>query len=134
MSEIIAIDTNILLYALNNADAEKQKNASSIISHRPMLSAQSLSETINVCRRRWKYKKGKQIDVARFVLANTQFEPIGGSTVELAHTLIARYDFQYFDSLIVAGALESNCTVLYSEDMQHNLLVEKQLRILNPFV
>ncbi|MGB3590011.1 MAG: hypothetical protein WBA23_25925 [Tunicatimonas sp.] len=39
----------------------------------------------------------------------------------------------FFDSIIVAEALEADCTALYSEDMQHNLLVEKQLRILDPF-
>ncbi len=51
----------------------------------------------------------------------------------MGFTLIERYDFQFFDAIIVAGALQSNCTVLYSEDMHHELLVEKQLRILNPF-
>jgi predicted nucleic acid-binding protein len=54
-------------------------------------------------------------------------------TLEKALFLINRYDFQLFDSLIVASSLQAGCTILYSEDMQHNLLVENQLRIINPF-
>ena len=53
--------------------------------------------------------------------------------IKRSFDLVKRYDFQMFDALIVASALEANCTVLYSEDMHHDLLVEKQLRILNPF-
>jgi len=38
----------------------------------------------------------------------------------------------FYDSLIVAAALESKCTTLYSEDMQHNQHIEN-LTIKNPF-
>jgi predicted nucleic acid-binding protein len=36
--------------------------------------------------------------------------------------------------MIVAAALIGDCTTLWSEDMQDGLLVEDQLRIVNPFV
>ena len=55
-------------------------------------------------------------------------------TIEKAKELIIKYDFQQFDSLIVASALQANCTILYSEDLHHNLLVENRLQIINPFV
>jgi len=29
---------------------------------------------------------------------------------------------------------EANCEILYSEDLQHNQLIEKKLRIVNPFI
>jgi predicted nucleic acid-binding protein len=45
-----------------------------------------------------------------------------------------RYDFQVFDAIIVASALESGCQTLYSEDMQHEMKVSKQLSIINPFL
>lgn len=44
-----------------------------------------------------------------------------------------RYQFQYYDALIVATALENNCTVVYSEDMQHEMLIDGNLKIINPF-
>jgi len=48
--------------------------------------------------------------------------------------LIQKYQFQMFDAIIVSSALLSDCEILYSEDMQHNLIVEKQLKIVNPFI
>jgi predicted nucleic acid-binding protein len=39
-----------------------------------------------------------------------------------------------WDSLIIASALENGCKILYSEDMHHNHLIEKKLRIINPFI
>ena len=52
----------------------------------------------------------------------------------LAKNLIDRYDFQIFDSIIVASALETDCSTLYSEDMHHNMVVHQQLKIINPFI
>ncbi len=50
-----------------------------------------------------------------------------------AHQLRKRHQFSYWDSLIVAAALEGNCTTLYSEDLHHGLLVDERLSIVNPF-
>lgn len=46
----------------------------------------------------------------------------------------SRYKLQYYDSLIIATALENVCDILYSEDMQHGLVVDNQLKIINPFL
>ncbi len=45
-----------------------------------------------------------------------------------------QYQFQLFDAIIVASALESGCNTLYTEDLQHGQLIEGQLRISNPFL
>lgn len=44
-----------------------------------------------------------------------------------------RYGFSYYDSLIVATALENQCIFLYSEDMHHGQVVDT-LTIINPVV
>ena len=49
------------------------------------------------------------------------------------NVLVQRYDFQLFDSVIVASVLEAECDILYSEDLHHGLIVEDKLTILNPF-
>jgi predicted nucleic acid-binding protein len=36
--------------------------------------------------------------------------------------------------MIVASALNAGCDVLLSEDFQHGQLIERQLRIANPFL
>jgi len=50
-----------------------------------------------------------------------------------ASDLRSRYSLSFWDSLIVASALQSGAAILYSEDMQHGLVVDDRLRIVNPF-
>jgi predicted nucleic acid-binding protein len=47
--------------------------------------------------------------------------------------LANRYQFAWFDALIVASAVEGECSVLYTEDLQHGLAVGR-LRVTNPFL
>ena len=44
-----------------------------------------------------------------------------------------RYKYSFWDSMILASALDSNCDVLYSEDMQDGQLIDGKLKIINPF-
>ncbi|GBU25269.1 hypothetical protein R83H12_01912 [Fibrobacteria bacterium R8-3-H12] len=67
-------------------------------------------------------------------LEKCSVQPVVLSTIKSAQYLVNRYDFQIFDGIIVAAALEANCDILYSEDMQHNQTIENTLRIVNPFV
>ena len=60
--------------------------------------------------------------------------PVNQNCLEKAESLIHQYDFQIFDAIIVATALENNYDTLYSEDMQHELIVERKLKIINPFL
>lgn len=50
-----------------------------------------------------------------------------------ASALREQHHFSYWDSLIVASALAAQCTLLYTEDMQHGLQVENRLTLQNPF-
>lgn len=88
MNEQIAIDTNVIIYALNDAHPAKRAITLNIFSNVPFLSSQSLSETINVCHRKWKYDKRRQIKVADFLLNNCRFEPVNEATLRLSHKLI----------------------------------------------
>ena len=123
-----------MLYALNDADGIKHNVALGLITSEPVISLQCLAETVNVCRKRWKYDKSKQLKVVEFFMANGRFVSTEVSTISLVKELVKQYDFQLFDGIIVAAALEARCTILYSEDMQHELLVNEQLRIINPFL
>ena len=44
-----------------------------------------------------------------------------------------KYKISFWDSLVVASALQNNCTILYTEDLQHNKIIEDTLKIVNPF-
>lgn len=47
--------------------------------------------------------------------------------------LQSHYSFSFYDALIVAAALESGCTRLYTEDLQHDQKIDG-LVIENPFI
>lgn len=42
--------------------------------------------------------------------------------------------FSYYDSLIIVAALECNCKILYTEDLQHNQIIENSLTVINPLL
>ena len=54
-------------------------------------------------------------------------------SIKSAWKLKKQYNLSYWDSLIVASAMENNCDILYSEDMQDRQTLEDKLKIINPF-
>ena len=42
--------------------------------------------------------------------------------------------YSFYDSLVIAAALQAGAAVLYTEDLQHNQLIAGTLRIVNPFL
>ena len=47
--------------------------------------------------------------------------------------LAERYGLSIYDSMIAASALEAGCDTLWSEDMQDGMVLDGQVRIVNPF-
>jgi len=47
--------------------------------------------------------------------------------------LSARFSLSWYDSLIVVAAMESQCEILYSEDLQHGQRFG-DVRVENPFL
>ena len=54
------------------------------------------------------------------------------ASIQQASILRDKYRLSYWDSLILATAMAANCSVVYSEDMQHGLKIGN-LSIINPF-
>jgi len=93
-----------------------------------------LSEYINVVKRKLKLPKDEIMDVCLQNIEMCVLQPVSLSTLKYARRLLDRYNFQLFDSIIVASALEADCHILYSEDLHHGLVVENRLEIINPFI
>jgi predicted nucleic acid-binding protein len=55
-------------------------------------------------------------------------------THELGCKIARRYQLSIYDGMIAAAAQQAGCTTLYSEDMQHGLIIEKSLTVRNPFI
>jgi len=134
MSNKFALDTNILVYCHSNAEPEKQKIATSFFALCPIISTQVLSEYINVVKRNLQLPKDEIMDVCMLNIELCILHPVNFTTLKYARKLLAQYDFQLFDSIVVASALEADCHILYSEDLHHGLLVENRMKIINPFI
>jgi len=129
-----SLDTNVIIYNHGIAGDAKQLIADSLLDNVPIISTQVISEYLNVIRRISKMNKSDLLRMCAEWLENCQIQSVSLSTIKLAHHLVQRYDFQLFDSIIVASALEAECDILYSEDLHHGLIVEDKLTILNPFI
>lgn len=127
-----ALDTNVLIQLYESVDAERFETVERLLAQRPVISAQVLSEFLNVIQRITRLPKAQILADAIRLFGPCTIAPVTYASLQLAARLLARYDFQLFDALIVAAALEADCTILYSADFQHNQLVESRLRIINP--
>ncbi|MFN0049321.1 MAG: PIN domain-containing protein [Cytophagales bacterium] len=127
------VDSNVILYLLD-AKNNKSQISKEILGKHPNINAQVLVEVVNVCKRKFGYSKSECISLWKDICQTCEIVPIAASTLKLCGSLVEKYDFQLFDSIIVASALESDCDILCSEDMHHTLLVEERLTIINPFL
>ena len=134
MTKKIALDTNILIYSHDKADLRKQDIARTLLDLYPVISTQTVSEYFNVLKRKTAIPKDELVDLCVENLNDCIIHPVNISTLKIAKHIIRCYDLQIFDSIIVASAIEANCEILYSEDMHHGLLIEKRMKIINPFI
>jgi predicted nucleic acid-binding protein len=129
----IALGTNVLMYLYDSSDDKKRHRSEFLLASRPFISTQVISEFLNVTRSLHKLPKNEVLEKCIKVLAYCKIIPVSHLTLETALFLINLYDFQLFDSVIVASALDANCDILYSEDLQHSQVIENRLTIINPF-
>ena len=133
-NKIISLDTNILIYLHDSSNAFKREIAKNLLTENPHISSQVISEYLNTTRRLLNLSKVDLLIQTSRLFAGCPITPVLPDTLLSAANLIERYQFQLFDAIIVASSLENNCTILYSEDMHHELVVDKTLRIINPFL
>lgn len=125
-------DTNILLYLLSGDEA-KADAAEALVGEGGHLSVQVLNEFASVATRKLDMTHAEVRDVLAPIRAICQVHALTEVTHELGVHLAERYRLSIYDGMIAAAALDAGCTTLFSEDMQDGLLIERSLRIRNPF-
>ncbi len=132
------IDSNVIVYLFDKIDTNKHQCAENLLQRTLELgtgciSYQVVQETINVITR----KLNATTDEARQLLDRVLIPLWHVNPTQMLYRrgldLQARYQFSFYDSLIVAAALEAGCNTLYSEDLQHGQKIEGRLTIENPF-
>jgi predicted nucleic acid-binding protein len=133
MSDKIFCDTNVCLYALHAEEPLKAKKAESNLSQRPTISTQVLGETANTMLKKFRYSVEDTERNIRFLSDTCDIVIVELADYLRAFAIFRQYSLSWWDSLLIATALRSGCSILQSEDMQHGLSIEGQLKIVNPF-
>ncbi len=141
MTDRAFVDTNIIVYLFDLAEKEKRPKATELIStlidkQKPCISVQVLNEFINVVTKKIENKLSSEELIKRIEVLNEIFfiAPIKYTTTRKALELQVKYQFSFWDSLIIASAIENECKIIYSEDFQHKQVVENRIVIINPFL
>lgn len=136
MQDRVFFDTNILIYCYSVDEKDKQQIALGLIdkySEKSKISTQVINELSNILFKKFKLSS---LEVENTILEIDNYLNIVNFDLKTqikALKIKDKYKLQFYDSLIVATALENHCTVLYSEDMQDGFLIENTLTITNPF-
>lgn len=134
----VFVDTNIWLYSLiqqiEGDDRHQQATDFLFQLASPVINSQVIRE---ICCNL--IKKVKMPEEQIRVLIHGWYQDCEVITSSAAQHLLASRlrkscSLSYWDSLIVAAAIDAGCTSLFSEDMQHGQTIEDCLTIINPFI
>ena len=125
-------DSNVLLY-LASGEPERARRVRGLLNIGGHVSVQVLNEMASVLRRKFKMNWFDVSELLAEIKATLAINPVTLEIHQSGLRLAERYGFSIFDSFIVAAALAADCDTLWSEDMQHGMLVDGRLRIANPF-
>jgi predicted nucleic acid-binding protein len=138
MSAPLLVDANVLVYADDVGDSQKNAKAAEWLellwaSHRGRVSTQVLNEYYVTVTRKLKHgltQGDARANVRRYQL----WQPwqIDHQTVETAWGIEARFGVHYWDALIVASAQQAGCRYLLTEDLQHGQKIGA-VTVVNPF-
>ena len=135
MNANVFLDTNVLVYSYSVNELEKRNIARNLIlDNFSFISTQVLQELSNTITRKLGFSFDDAIKVVEEMSKNNNLHTNTKITILKACEIAARYQLSFYDSMIVAAALESNCEILYTEDMQHNQIINNPLTITNPFL
>lgn len=133
MTPAFALDTNVAVYAFSEDD--KAGVATELLNTGPRLSIQVLNEFANVSLRKHR-APWPEISEALDLIGRlaSSLRPIDQTVHEGGRIVAERYNLGFYDSLLIAAALIDKCEILFSEDMQHGLVIDGTLTISNPFL
>lgn len=140
MSDRFFLDTNIFIYSFDQSAAVKARRAAELIrkaltTQKGVISYQVVQEFFNVALKRFAQPM-QAADAEQYL--NTVFRPLlGVHSSQGLYTEALRLQglsrLSWYDSLIVAGAIQARCDLLYTEDLQHGQRFGS-LQIRNPFL
>jgi predicted nucleic acid-binding protein len=135
MSGRVFLDTNVIIYLYSQDEDDKRNAAYSFVNSADCVtSVQAMSEASNVWLKKYRLTKAeiaKRLDEIEAVCEEVVL--VRRKTIAQALDIKDRYGYSFYDCLMLASAMESNCTVVLTEDMKHEQVINSILKIENPF-
>lgn len=131
------VDTNVLIYAADESVSNERKTriARELLRQRGLqLSVQVLNEFTVNARNASKLNFTAQQEndwLSRWLLFRVA--PLTVDIFLTARLIHSRYQVSHWDSLILASARETDCAVVYSEDLENGQEYDG-VKVVNPFV
>ena len=133
----IFIDTNILVYSLDENDKNKKNKSRSILNEvykmqNGVISTQVINEFFVVTTKKLKADPL----LIKQIIGRLEYMEIVNADLEIIKDAIdisILNKLSYWDSLIISCAASAKCSSLYTEDLNNNQLV-LGIRIINPFI
>jgi len=138
MKDNVFLDTNILVYAIlqDKSNLEKTQKAINLLkfleNKNVYASIQILNELYNVLSKN-KFDDKSIQDKLNILTEEIIISPVTIETVKNCWNIKNKYKYSLWDSLVLSSAIENNCDIIYSEDMQDLQKIENTLTITNPF-
>ena len=132
----VFVDSNIWLYSLiqsDDGDRHQQAVDFLIQLESPVINSQVIREICSNLKKKTSIPEVQLCSLIHGWYQDCKVVHSNASQHLLASRIRNSYSLSYWDSLIVAAALDANCVTLYSEDMQHGQIIDGKMTILNPF-
>lgn len=133
------LDSNVFVYAFDESDERKRSIARDLVlrslrDSTGVISYQVVQEVLNVLTTKLP-RPVRPDDALRYF--RSTLKPMwtifpSEDLYARALGIRARYGYGFYDSLVLSAAIQSGCSLLHSEDLQHGQVVDS-VRIVNPF-
>jgi len=134
MQDRLFIDTNLLIYYVSNDTSRKTVVKDILVDNENIIiSSQVIIEFVAATVKKQILSFDDSVKYAKEFLDLFYLGLIDNEAILLSFKIAEQYKYSIWDSLIVASALENNCSILYTEDFQNGQIIEKKLKIINPF-
>jgi predicted nucleic acid-binding protein len=130
----VFLDTNIFVYTQSLSETVKREIAlKAVESYECCTSTQVFNEVSNVLIKKLNMPLSEVKQIITAINDHCEVSIITYETVQKALDLKEKYDYSYYDSLILAAAIISDCVFVLSEDLHDGQIIDGKIEIVNIF-
>lgn len=132
MTVRVFFDTNVVLYLLS-ADAVLAARSEKLLASGGVVSVQVLNEVASVTSKKLRMTWFEIGEVLAGVRAACDVVPLTEEAHTLGLAIAESHKLSVYDAMIWSAATLADCSILYSQDMQHGMKIRNTL-LQNPFI